>query len=164
MNISSPKNGEGSQKSGRSRKKQKSGNESNIIASFSTRNRQGHLTVNKILKLNRKVINHEPTRKPSTNDAQLENGNMSKSLENVGGSSGFIHLNNIHTSEIVHAVQRFSEQPVSMKRAVQLLNSDVCKERAMTQTEEITVTDMMGGNFNTFGDHAQNMFTHNSDD
>lgn len=118
INISSPKNGEGSHKSGRSRKKQKSGNESNINASFSTRNRQSNLTVSKIIKLNRKVINNEPPRKPRANDTTMENVNVSKSLENASGSSGFIHLNNIHTSDIVHAVQRFSEQPISMKRAV----------------------------------------------
>lgn len=80
----------------------------------------------------------------------------------MGGSSGFIHLKNIHASEIVHAVQRFSEQPEPIKRAIQLLESEVVKERAMSQAEEIT--DMMGGNFNTFGEHAPNLFTQLSDD
>ena len=32
----------------------------------------------------------------------------------------------------------------------------------MSQAEEIT--DMMGGNFNTFGEHAPNLFTQLSDD
>jgi hypothetical protein len=61
------------------------------------------VAVGKIIKLNRKVINQDHC-KPRLDEISMENANISKSLENVGGSSGFIHLKNIHASEIVHAV------------------------------------------------------------
>lgn len=64
-------------------------------------------------------------------------------------SSGFINLDKITPNAIVHAAQRAPDEPASTRHSL----------AQMEVEEEAQDHELQGGNFNTFGEHAPNIFT-----
>lgn len=94
-----------------------------------------------------------------------EISNICKSFENVGNSSDHVHpADKIKNRDIIQAGTRYLEQPHKIKLAKELLTSadDIANKlkKNLPKKEDFFDEDpMIGGNFNTFGEHAPNLFT-----